>query len=346
MKNPLSPIYWNNNTLFLLDQRKLPFKEVWIKCDTSEKVARAIENMTVRGAPAIGVTSSYGVVLAAYKNKNVNNKSFQKNIEKAIERLWKTRPTAVNLFWSLERMRKTLKFWVNESISNQILKLEKEALQIHEEDKQLCLKLARHGSILLKKCKNVLTHCNAGALATGGIGTAIAVITEAAKKNKNLHVWVDETRPYLQGARLTAFEMDRAKINFHLITDNMAAFIMKQNKVDAVIVGADRIAANGDTANKIGTYSLAVLAKEHKIPFYVIAPSTTLDLNRKNGSNIKIEERNSSEVTQPLGFPITKQEYPAYNPSFDITPGLLITAIVLEKGICRPPFEKTLKSNC
>lgn len=344
MKKNLSPIRWKKGTLYLLEQKKIPFREIWVKCDTVEKIARAIEDMTVRGAPAIGVTAGYGVAIAAYNNRNCSIQKFQMNVEKAIERLWKTRPTAVNLFWALERMRNKLHSLDGKSIVNQISSLELEAIRIHQEDRKLCKRLGKFGATLLLNCRNLLTHCNAGALATGGTGTAIAAITEAAKKCKKLHVWVDETRPYLQGARLTAFEMAHAEIDFHLITDNMAAFVMKQNKVDAVLVGADRIAANGDTANKIGTYGLAILAKEHKIPFYVFAPTTTLDLTKKNGDKIVIEERNSREVTHPQGFPITREDYPVYNPAFDITPGKLITAIVLDSGICRPPYSKTLKS--
>jgi methylthioribose-1-phosphate isomerase len=229
-------------------------------------------------------------------------------------------------------------------LENQKRALLDEAVAIHRQDEELCDRLGRHGAVLIKKCRNVLTHCNTGALATGGDGTALAAITTAARKNKKLHVWVDETRPYLQGARLTAYEVARAGIDFHLITDNMAAFLMKQGKVDAVIVGADRIVANGDTANKIGTYALAVMAKAHGIPFYVSAPTTTLDLAKKTEKEIVIELRSSREVTHPQGFPIAKEEYPVYNPAFDVTPGSLITAIVLETGVYRPPYYRSLRT--
>jgi methylthioribose-1-phosphate isomerase len=211
------------------------------------------------------------------------------------------------------------------------------------EDEALCNCLGENGAKLLVKVKNVLTHCNTGALATGGDGTALAAITHAARKNKKLHVWVDETRPYLQGARLTAYEVAHAGIDFHLITDNMAASLMRQKKVDAIIVGADRIVANGDTANKIGTYALAVMAKAHRIPFYVSAPTTTLDLSKKTGNEIEIEQRNPKEVTHPQGIAIAKESYPVYNPAFDVTPGNLITAIVLETGICRGPYQRSLR---
>jgi len=344
MSKSLRPIRWNKKTLFLLEQRLLPFQEKWVKCDAVEKVARAIEDMTVRGAPAIGITAAYGVALAAARSKAKSPDTFKAEVEKAVARLRKTRPTAVNLFWALDRMSGKLKDLSSLPIRQQAQALEMEALQIHREDEILCGKLGQHGARLLAGCRNVLTHCNTGALATGGDGTALAAITTTARKNPRLHVWVDETRPYLQGARLTAYEVAHAGISFHLIADNMAASLMKEGKVDAIIVGADRIVANGDTANKIGTYALAVLAKAHGIPFYVSAPTTTLDLTKKTGKEIVIEQRNSREVTHPQGIAIAKEEYPVYNPAFDVTPGELITAIVLETGVCGPPYLKSLKS--
>jgi methylthioribose-1-phosphate isomerase len=340
----LRAVRWNKGVVYLLEQRVLPFQEKWVKCDTVERVAKAIEEMTVRGAPAIGITAAYGVAVGAMRSKAKNDVSFEKEVEKAIARLRKTRPTAVNLFWALDRMAECLKAISILPIAEQKRALVKEALLIHAEDEALCDRLGQHGSKLLAKAKNVLTHCNTGALATGGDGTALAAITHAARKNKKLHVWVDETRPYLQGARLTAYEVAHAGIDFHLITDNMAASLMKKKKVDAIIVGADRIVANGDTANKIGTYALAVMAKAHGIPFYVSAPTTTLDLTKKTGDSIEIEQRNPKEVTHPQGVPIAKESYPVYNPAFDVTPGSLITAIVLETGICRAPYQKSLRS--
>jgi len=339
----LRPIRWNGGIVYLLEQRDLPFHEKWVKCDTVEKVAKAIEEMTVRGAPAIGITAAYGVALGAVRSKNKNASVFEKEVKKAISRLRRTRPTAVNLFWALDRMEECLKAVSVLPIAEQKRALEKEAIDIHLEDEALCNRLGEHGGRLLEKAKNVLTHCNTGALATGGDGTALAAITHAARKNKKLHVWVDETRPYLQGARLTAYEVAHAGIDFHLITDNMAASLMKQKKVDAIIVGADRIVANGDTANKIGTYALAVMAKAHGIPFYVSAPTTTLDLIKKNGDEIEIEQRNPKEVTHPQGIAIAKESYPVYNPAFDVTPGKLITAIILETGVCRSPYQKSLR---
>lgn len=342
MPSSLRPIRWKKGILYLLEQRQLPFKEIWVKCDTVEKVARAIEDMTVRGAPAIGITAAYGVAVAALRSKAKSAASFKKEMEKAIGRLRKTRPTAVNLFWALDRMQTQIEKMQGAEPADQAHWLEREAFEIHKEDEALCNRLGKYGAQLLSKCRNVLTHCNTGALATGGDGTAFAAITTAAKKNHKLHVWVDETRPYLQGARLTAYEVAHARIPFHLITDNMSASLMKQGKVDAVIVGADRIVANGDTANKIGTYALAVLAKAHGIPFYVSAPTTTLDLTMRMGKKIVIEQRNPREVTHPQGVAIAKADYPVYNPAFDVTPGELITAIVLETGICRPPYTRSL----
>ena len=346
MKRPLKklrPIRWERSRLLLLEQRLLPFKEVWVRCDSVEMVAMAIEDMTVRGAPAIGITAAYGVALGAVRSRAKTSQAFKKEIERAIGRLRKTRPTAVNLFWALDRMGQKLGAMKDLAVAEQKRLLEKEAVQIHRDDEALCSRLGHYGAKLLKKSRNVLTHCNTGALATGGDGTALAAITHAARKNKKLHVWVDETRPYLQGARLTAYEVAHAGIDFHLITDNMSASLMKAGKVDAVIVGADRIVANGDTANKIGTYALAVLAKAHGIPFYVSAPTTTLDLTMKTGREIVIEQRNSKEVTHPQGIAIAKAEYPVYNPAFDVTPGKLITAIIMENGICRAPYQRSLR---
>jgi methylthioribose-1-phosphate isomerase len=344
LSRPLRPIRWSRGSLFLLEQRLLPFREKWVKCGTLERVAEAIEEMTVRGAPAIGITAAYGLAVAAARSKTQNPRRFRLEMEKAADRLRRTRPTAVNLFWAMDRMSGKLKAMEGSPVSLQKRELAREAEAIHREDRELCDRLGRFGSALLSRCRNVLTHCNTGALATGGDGTALAAITRAARRNRRLHVWVDETRPYLQGARLTAFEVAHAGIGFHLITDSMAASLMKRGKVDAVIVGADRIVRNGDTANKIGTYALAVLARAHGIPFYVSAPSTTLDLAKKTGKEILIEQRSPREVTHPQGVGFSKAEYPVYNPAFDVTPGSLITAIILETGVCRPPYGPSLKA--
>lgn len=342
MTDTLKPIRWKNGILYLLEQRLLPFKEVWVKCESVEKTAKAIEEMTVRGAPAIGITAAYGVAVGAGRIKTNSPEVFVNQVERDITRLRKTRPTAVNLFWALDRMRDLLLENGGKTVAKQKKALEQESLAIHREDEILCDCLGRYGAEALKGQNQILTHCNTGALATGGQGTALAGILQAARNNKKLHVWVDETRPYLQGARLTAYELAHAKVPFHLITDNMSATLMKQGKVDAIIVGADRIVENGDTANKIGTYALAVLARAHGVPFFVAAPTSTLDLNKKTGEEIVIEQRNPREVTHPQGYPITKEEYPVYNPSFDVTPGEFITGIILETGICKPPYPASL----
>ena len=344
MMRALKPILWKGRALYLLEQRLLPLREKWVKCDSVEKVARAIEDMTVRGAPAIGITAAYGVALAARQSKGKSPKIFKAKVRAAIRRLSKTRPTAVNLFKALNRMEERLETSGAKPVSSRAWELEQEALAIHREDEAICSRLGLHGARLLRDCSNVLTHCNTGALATGGQGTAWAAILQAARKNRKLHLWVDETRPYLQGARLTAYEAAQAGISFHLITDNMAGALMGQKKVDAVIVGADRITANGDTANKIGTYALAVLAKSHGVPFYISAPTTTVDLSKKSGKEIVIEQRSPREVTHPQGFGVTRDGYPVHNPAFDVTPGKLISAIVLESGVCRPPYNRSLRN--
>ncbi len=344
MKGTLRPIRWKGGDLYLLEQRLLPWKERWVRCDTVKKVARAIEEMTVRGAPAIGIAAAYGVALAAQKNRAKSFTAFQKIVHRAISRLGKTRPTAVNLFQTLRQMSEKLKALGSAPVPEIARELEQEAILIHRQDEELCSRLGRNGAGLLAGCRNVLTHCNTGALATGGQGTAFAAILQASRKNRKLHLWVDETRPYLQGARLTAYEAAQARIPFHLITDNMAGYLMGQKKIDAVIVGAERIVANGDTANKIGTYALAVLARAHGVPFYVSAPTTTLDLGKKTGSEIIIEQRDGMEVTHPRGMAMTRKDYPVYNPAFDVTPGKLISAIVLETGVCGPPYEKSLRA--
>lgn len=344
MTEPLRAVRWDGKSVGLIDQRLLPFKEKWLACRTVEQVARSIETMVVRGAPAIGVTAAYGVALSARLRGRRFPRSFERNVEADIARLRKTRPTAVNLFWALDAMRRALRGTKSMPLVDRVAFLEHEAKRIHLEDETLCSRMGDLGAGLLKRCRNVLTHCNTGALATGGDGTALAAILHAAKKNPRLHVWVDETRPYLQGARLTAFELHRAKVPFHLITDNMAASVMAVGKVDAVIVGADRIASNGDTANKIGTYSLAVLAKAHRVPFYVAAPTSTFDLSLATGKQIPIEERDGAEITHPRGLPLTRADFPVFNPSFDVTPGALISAIICESGICRVPYRASLRA--
>ncbi len=343
MSEPLRAVKWNGRAVQLVDQRLLPFQEKWMACDTVEKTAKAIEDMVVRGAPAIGVTAAYGVALSGRIHRNKPPRAFEAGVQRDMNRLRRTRPTAVNLFWALGAMGKALHGTRGMPSLDRAAFLEHEARRVHREDEDLCDRMGRHGAALLRNCQNVLTHCNTGALATGGEGTALSAILQAARRNPRLHVWVDETRPYLQGARLTAYELHRSGVPFHLISDNMAASVMAAGKVDAVVLGADRITANGDTANKIGTYSLAVLAKYHGIPFYVVAPTSTFDLSMKHGGLIPIEERDPAEVTTPRGLPLTRADFPVFNPSFDVTPGRLIRAIVCERGVCRAPFKASLR---
>ncbi len=343
MPKPLRAVRWDGKSVFLIDQRLLPFKEVWWKCGDVERVARGIEEMAVRGAPAIGITAAYGVALAGRKARKASPGVFENTVSRAVKRLRRTRPTAVNLFWALDRMTRALRETRGLESALRAGVLEMEAREIHREDERLCERMGVAGARCLVRCRNVLTHCNTGALATGGEGTALSAILHAARKNPRLHVWVDETRPYLQGARLTAYELHCAGVPYHILTDNMAASLMADGRVDAVLTGADRIAANGDTANKIGTYSLAVLARAHRVPFYVVAPTTTFDLTLPHGGKIRIEQRDPAEVTTPRGLPLTRADFPATNPSFDVTPGKLVTAIVCETGVCRAPFGSSLR---
>lgn len=304
------------------------------------ETARAITEMKVRGAPAIGIAAAYGAALEAFRVRKKPPAIRFQAMEKAFSVLAASRPTAVNLFWALERMRR---LWRRTRTHPRFFVfMENEARRIHAEDRRLCEKIGRFGAPLLKGCKNVLTHCNTGALATGGEGTALSVILHAARKNPKLHVWVDETRPYLQGGRLTAYELACAGVSFHIVTDSTAGALMAAGKVDAVIVGADRITRNGDTANKIGTYALALMAKFHDIPFYVAAPSTTVDLSLRDGSSIPMEERSPREILEVFGRPWTRPDYPAFHQPFDVTPARLISAVVCEKGVLKPPYRKTL----
>jgi len=318
---------WKKGSLLLLDQRLLPHQIKWVRCRTWKQVAKAITDMVVRGAPAIGCVAAYGIVLAAR----------QKALPQAFEGLLKARPTAVNLRWALERMRQ---------VSEVSRDLEREALAIEEEDRRANRAMGQLGAALLPENAVVLTHCNTGSLATAGLGTAFGVIWTAHQKGKIKKVIASETRPYLQGARLTAWELQQEKIPFELITDNMAAHLMNAEKMDAVIVGADRIAANGDTANKIGTYSLAVLARHHEIPFYVAAPTSTVDLRTLSGKEIPIEERSAKEVTEVRGRSIAPKNTKARHPAFDVTPADFIAAIITEKGVAKPPFIDSLRELC
>jgi len=316
--------------LRLLDQTLLPAKIVYRDCQTVEDVWEAIKVLRVRGAPVIGVAAAYGVVIGAQSG----------DARDAVERLKTSRPTAVNLFWALDRMRRV----INARPANLLKALHSEATNIEEEDRSFCLGIGQHGAGLVPEGGGVLTHCNAGSLVTAGRGTALAVLYEARERGKNFHVFVDETRPLLQGARLTAWELMQRGVPATLICDNMAARVMHEGKIQMVVVGADRIAANGDTANKIGTYGVAILAQAHGVPFYVAAPSSTFDLSIPNGEQIPIEERDPREVTHGFGSSTAPAGIPVYNPAFDVTPARLIAGIVTERGLVRPVNAESIKS--
>lgn len=335
VKLNFNTLEWVDKRLRLLDQTRLPEKLVYIDCEDHKSVALAIKTLQVRGAPAIGIAAAYGVVLGMLNKTYKSETEYKIRLEEVVTDLKRTRPTAVNLFWALERMRKLADETKNESSEELSQVLLKEALAIHGEDKLMCQKIGEHGAELLKDNDTVLTHCNAGALATGGIGTALGVIYTAAAQGKRIKVFADETRPVLQGARLTAWELKQQGIDFTLICDNTAAWAMRKKTINAVITGADRIAKNLDTANKIGTYNLAVLARAHNIPFYVAAPSSSFDPSIENGDKIKIEERSSEEVTNWGGRRIAPDQTEVFSPAFDVTPVELISAIITEKGIER-----------
>jgi len=320
--------------LRLIDQTRLPSEMTFIDCRDVETVWRAVRSLVVRGAPAIGVSAAYGIVLAARDASSVD--TLKQAINSAADYLATSRPTAVNLFWALDRMRRCCNADVYENADAVRACLLAEAAAIHDEDRVMCRAIGEHGAALLRGGDNVLTHCNAGALATGGDGTALAVIFAAVAEGKRLHVWVDETRPLWQGARLTAWELTQRGIPATLITDSMAAHVMSLGKVNAVVVGADRIAANGDAANKIGTYSVALAAAAHDIPFYVAAPTSTFDLSLASGAAIPIEQRPAEEITAPHGIRIAPDGVAVYNPAFDVTPARLIRGIVCERGVISP----------
>jgi len=335
-------IEWKNNMVVMIDQRLLPNEEVYRTYMDFLDVAEAIREMVIRGAPAIGVAAAMGIALGAIDIKSKERKEFVKQFNHICNVMAHTRPTAVNLFWAIDRMKRIVK--ENPKLKADELKerLVEEAKRIYEEDIEINRQMGRHGSKLIKNRATVLTHCNAGALATAGYGTALGVIRAAIEEGKKIKVFADETRPFLQGSRLTAWELMKDGIDTTLITDNMSGYMMKKGLIDAVIVGADRIAANGDVANKIGTYSVAVLAKEHKIPFYVAAPISTIDLKIKSGDSIPIEERDIREVTHIKDIPIAPNAVKVKNPAFDVTPNRFVTAIITEKGIVRKPFGKNL----
>lgn len=339
---PIPTIYWDDGIVKLIDQTKLPDELVYIECRTKEDIWKAIKNMQIRGAPAIGIAAGFGVVLGVQSIKGTTYTQFKKELDKIISYLLSVRPTAVNISWALNRMRRVVE--ENKGRDIRFLKelLLKEAMKILEEDKQICRRMASFGAQFIRSGQNILTHCNAGGLATSGYGTALGILFYAKERGRMFHVYVDETRPVLQGARLTMWELIQAGIECTLICDNMAASLMSQGKIDLVIVGGDRIARNGDTANKIGTYGLACLAHIHKIPFYVVAPRSSFDLNIPDGNSIPIEERDPEEVTCIKGIRIAPMGANVYNPSFDITSARFITAFITEYGIIKPPFSKNI----
>jgi methylthioribose-1-phosphate isomerase len=333
------------DAVVMIDQRKLPAQEVYVRCKTAPEVARAIKTMVIRGAPAIGVAAAMGVALGMRRSTATGTQKFAAEFHRTCDLLAATRPTAVNLFWAIERMKRSFAAaaFAGESVDQIKDRLDRESTAIHDEDVANCRAMGAFGAAVVPADARILTHCNAGALATAGYGTALGVIRGAVEQGKHITVFADETRPFLQGARLTAWELVRDGIDTTVITDNMAGALMAQGKVNFVVVGADRIAANGDTANKIGTYGVAVLAREHGIPFYVAAPLSTIDLQTPDGSRIPIEERNAREVTHVGGAQLAPAGASVWNPAFDVTPHRLIAGIITERGIVRPPYLESLK---
>ena len=341
---PVKPVEWRDRRLYIIDQTLLPRECVEIPLSTVDAVWEAIKRLRVRGAPAIGICAAYGVVVGILERNPSNIAEAVQDVHAAAERLATSRPTAVNLFWALDRMRRVAEAAAPGAADTASLidRLEAEALAIHAEDEAMCLAIGRHGAALIGENAGVLTHCNAGGLATSGYGTALAPMFVAHEQGRKFRVFADETRPLLQGARLTAWELVRAGIDATLICDNMAAQVMREGRIDLVIVGADRIAANGDAANKIGTYGVAVLAAEHKIPFYVAAPSSTFDLTLDTGDQIPIEERDPEEITHGFGLQTAADGVKVYNPAFDVTPARFIAGIITEKGIITPPNRENI----
>ena len=334
-------VAWEDEAVVLIDQRRLPQEESYLRCRQPEEVAAAIRDMAVRGAPAIGVTAALGIAMSV-RATPAEGEALRRIFEAACEQMRVTRPTAVNLFWAIERMRRRFAIEAERGAAAVRAGLLAEALAILEEDVAACRRMGDLGAELITRPSRVLTHCNAGALATAGYGTALGVIRSAARDGNVLGVFADETRPYLQGARLTAWELTKDGIPTTLIADNMAGHMMATGQVDLVVVGADRIAANGDVANKIGTYPLAVLARENGIPFYVAAPVSTFDLAMPSGAGIPIEERPAEEVTHHGGRRMAAEGVAVRNPAFDVTPHRFVTAIVCEKGVARAPYTESL----
>ena len=337
-------IQWRDDAVIMIDQTRLPAEEIYNEYTDFQGVADAIRGMVVRGAPAIGVAAAMGIALGAQAIIADTHESFFRQLDNVCDVMARTRPTAVNLFWAINRMKRTAEANRDKEIGaiREILRFE--AIRIEEEDLEICRAIGRHGASLIKDGATILTHCNAGGLATAGYGTALGVIRAAHESGKRIRVFADETRPWLQGARLTCWELMKEGIEVTLISDNMAGYFMRKGEIDCCVVGADRIAANGDTANKIGTYSVAVLAKENKIPFYVAAPVSTLDLTLSRGDDIPIEERHPREVTHLHGLPIAPEGVRVCNPAFDVTPARYVSAIITEKGVARGNYERELQA--
>jgi len=352
----IQTLEWTDQGVRFIDQTKLPTDETYVTCKTHEQVADVIRNMVVRGAPAIGVAAAMGIALAVKNSEAETAEDLKRDVDQACDVLGKTRPTAVNLFWAIHRMREKFEQLCSlaEIYAQQGVRLDgmaqvkhaliEEAKRMHAEDIAANQAMGRHGATLMPNEGGVLTHCNAGALATAGYGTALGVIRAAVEQGKKIHVYADETRPFLQGSRLTAWELMKDGIPTTVISDNMAGAMMRQGKIGAIVVGADRIAANGDVANKIGTYTVAVLAKENGIPFYVAAPISTIDFACPDGSEIPIEQRNAREVTHIAGKQMTPDGVSIENPAFDVTPSKYVAAIITERGIARAPYHESLQS--
>jgi len=339
----IQTLEWTDAGVRFIDQTKLPTEETYVTCKNYEQVADVIRNMVVRGAPAIGVAAAMGIALGVQNSKAENVGDLKEDFDQACEVIGKTRPTAVNLFWAIRRMREKFERLRVRPIAQIKQSMIEEAQRMHAEDIAANQAMGRHGATLMPASGGVLTHCNAGALATCGYGTALGVIRAAVEQGKKIHVFADETRPFLQGSRLTAWELMKDGIPTTVISDNMAGAMMNQGKIGAIVVGADRIAANGDVANKIGTYSVAVLAKEHAIPFYVAAPFSTIDMETMDGSGIPIEQRNAREVTHIAGKQMVPEGVSIENPAFDVTPAKYVSAIITERGVARAPYTESLQ---
>ncbi len=342
----LPTIAWDLDEIVMIDQRKLPGQEIYVRCLTAKDVAKAITTMVIRGAPAIGVAAAMGIAAGMKRSKATGTRQFTVEFNQTCDMLAATRPTAVNLFWAVARMKRSFGAGAlaGESAAELAGRLRREADAIHDEDVAACRAIGDAGATVVPAGARILTHCNAGALATAGYGTALGVIRSASAQGKVAHVFADETRPFLQGARLTAWELVNDGIPTTVITDSMAGLLLRDQKIDLVVVGADRIAANGDVANKVGTYTLAMLAHAHQIPLYVAAPCSTIDLDTSDGSGIPIEERSAKEVTHVGGTQVVPDGATVWNPAFDVTPHRLIAGIITEHGMIRPPYVESLRS--